>query len=153
MAITFQLDIVTLDGKVFSEPVQHLRAPGQEGSFGVLNGHTPFLTSLQIGVVEVTQENQTRTLAVSGGYIEVMPFCTTILAETAEFAEDIDVLRANAAKQRAEERLKARDDNLDEARARAALARSLNRLRIAGHCEQGHSKSIPLNLKPVHQFR
>lgn len=136
MAISFQLDIVTLDGKVFSEAVQHLRAPGREGSFGVLAGHTPFLTSLQIGVVEIAQEGQTRKLAVSGGYIEVMPFCTTLLAQTAEFAEDIDVLRANAAKQRAEERLKNRDANIDEARARAALARSLNRLRIAGYRER-----------------
>ena len=137
MTSSFQLDIVTLDGKFFSESVQHLRAPGREGSFGVLNGHTPFLTSLRIGVVEVTQEGQIRRLAVSGGYMEVMPFCTTILAETAEFAEDIDVLRANAAKQRAEERLKAHAADVDEARARAALARSLNRLRIAGYREQG----------------
>jgi F-type H+-transporting ATPase subunit epsilon len=132
MSKTFRLDIVTPQGKVISEPVESLRAPGVEGSFGVLAGHTPFLTPLQIGTVELTQEGKTRRLAVSGGFIEVMPDHTAILAQTAEFAENIDVERAIAARHRAEERLKAHQETLDETRARAALERALNRIRIAG---------------------
>jgi F-type H+-transporting ATPase subunit epsilon len=132
MSKTFQLDIVTPQGKVFSEAVESLRAPGVEGSFGVLPGHTPFMTTLQVGVVELTQDGRTRRLAISGGFIEVMPDHTAILAQTAEFAESIDVERAQDARRRAEERLKVHQADLDEARARSALERALNRLRIAG---------------------
>ncbi len=133
MAHRFPLDIVTPFGNVFSEPVEHLRVPGVDGTLGILAGHTPLLTTLKVGLVEVRQFGETRTLAVSGGFIEVMPYQTTILAEAAEFAEDIDVLRASAAKQRAEERLRRHEANLDEARALAALARAMNRIRIAEH--------------------
>lgn len=132
MANSFQLDIVTPQGKVFSEPVESLRAPGVKGSFGVLPGHTPFITTLQVGLVELTQNGRVRRLAVSGGFIEVMPDHTAIMAQTAEFAENIDVERALAAKRRAEERLKSRQAGVDEARARAALERSMNRIRISG---------------------
>ncbi len=131
MSKSFLLDIVTPQWAVFSAPVEHLRAPGVAGSFGVLSGHTPFMTSLAIGEVDVTQEGKVRALAISGGFIEVQPDHTVILAQTAEFAEGIDVERARAAKQRAEERLRDKQAGLDEARARAALARATNRLHVA----------------------
>jgi F-type H+-transporting ATPase subunit epsilon len=132
MAATFQLDIVTPEGLVFSEPVEHLRAPGIEGSFGVLIGHTPFMTSLAIGEVDVTQGGKVRKLATSGGFIEVNPDRTVILAETAEFAEDIDLERARAAKERAEEYLKGKRPDSDLHRAQASLQRAINRIHIAG---------------------
>jgi F-type H+-transporting ATPase subunit epsilon len=131
MPNTFQLDIVTPQGAVFSGPIEHLRAPGVAGSFGVLPSHTPFMTSLDVGEVDVRQDGKDRALAISGGFIEVLPDHTVILAQTAEFAEDIDVDRATSARQRAEERLSAHQANLDENRAKAALARAANRLRIA----------------------
>ena len=90
------------------------------------------MTSLAIGEVDVRQSGKDRPMAISGGFIEVQPDHTVILAQTAEFAESIDVERANAARQRAEERLRARKADLDEGRARAALARATNRIRIAG---------------------
>lgn len=132
MADTFQLDIVTPEGLVFSEPVEHLRAPGVEGSFGVLTGHTPFMTSLAIGEVDVTQGGQVRKLATSGGFIEVNPDKTVILAQTAEFAEEIDLERAREAKERAEKRLKSVQVDQDAQRAQAALQRAVNRIHIAG---------------------
>jgi len=131
MPKTFQLDIVTPEGLVFSEPIEHLRAPGVHGSFGVLLGHTPFMTSLAVGKVDITQNGKVRALATSGGFVEVTPEKTVILAQTAEFAEDIDLERARSAQQRAEERLRAKQADLDENRARAALMRAANRIRIA----------------------
>ena len=132
MPKTFQLDVVTPQGAVFSDQVEHLRAPGVAGSFGVLPEHTPFMTPLAIGEVAVTQQGRVRPMAISGGFIEVQPDHTIILAQTAEFADAIDVDRAKSARQRAEDRLRAHQANLDEGRARAALARAANRLRIAG---------------------
>jgi len=132
MADTFQLDIVTPEGLVFSEAIEHLRAPGSEGSFGVLVGHTPFMTSLNVGEVVVTQNGNERYLATSGGYVEVNPNQTVILAQTAEFAENIDVDRAKSAVDRAKERLAAKPTDLDHERAEAALIRALNRIKVAG---------------------
>ncbi len=130
MANTFQLDIVTPEGLVFSKPVEHLRAPGVEGSFGVLVGHTPFITSLAVGKVAVTEKDKTRELATSGGFIEVNPDRTVILAETAEFAEDIDLERAEAAKDRARKRLIGEHTDSDLNRAHVALERAVNRISI-----------------------
>lgn len=131
MVNTFQLDIVTPEGLVYSEVIEHLRAPGIEGSFGVLVGHTPFMTSLAIGEVDVTQGGKVRALATSGGFIEVTPERTVILAQTAEFAEVIDLERAEAARDRAQERLRAKHPDTDFDRAQAALMRAINRIRIA----------------------
>jgi len=132
MPNTFLLDVVTPQGAVFSGQIEHLRVPGIKGSFGVLPGHTPFMTALDIGEVDIRQNGQDRPMAISGGFIEVQPDHTVILAQTAEFAEAIDVDRATSARQRAEERLRAHQANLDESRAKSALARAANRLRIAG---------------------
>ncbi|MCX6640818.1 MAG: F0F1 ATP synthase subunit epsilon [bacterium] len=131
MSQTFQLDIVTPQGAVFSEPVEHLRAPGVNGSFGVLPGHTPFMTSLVVGEVDITQNGKVRVLATSGGFIEVTGEKTVILAQTAEFAEDIDLERATAAKTRAEERIHDKKPGTDFDRSKAALMRSVNRIHVA----------------------
>ena len=90
------------------------------------------MTSLAVGEVDVTQSGKIRKLATSGGFIEVNPDRTVILAETAEFAEDIDLERAQAAKERAEEVLKRRSPDSDLHRAQAALQRAVNRIHIVG---------------------
>ncbi len=131
MANTYQLDIVTPEGLVFSEPIEHLRAPGIEGSFGVLVGHTPFMTSLTIGKVDLMQNNKQRALATSGGFIEVNPDRAVILAETAEFVEDIDLDRAEAALQRAKDRIEGKQLDTDLNRAQVSLGRAVNRISIA----------------------
>ncbi len=127
----FALEILTPDRIVYSGEATYLRAPGTEGSFGVLANHIPFLTTLDIGEVEVEIGNKKRFFAISGGFAEVLNNTVSILAETAEAAEDIDVNRANEAKERAEKRLREHLAEVNVARARIALTRALTRLKVA----------------------
>ena len=138
MAENIYLEIVTPEKNVVSEEAQIVVAPGSLGEFGVLSGHTPFMSSLKIGAVRYddTSGNQ-RIVFVSGGFAEALPDKVTILAESAERRRDIDLERAKAAKTRAEERLaREADDNVNYIRARAALARAILRIQLA------QSKSI-----------
>ncbi len=127
----FTLEILTPGRTVYSGDVTYLRAPGIEGSFGVLANHIPFLATLDIGEIKVEIGNKKRFFATSGGFVEVLNNAVSILAETAEAAEEIDVGRANQAKARAEKRLHERSAEVNVARARAALARALIRLKVA----------------------
>lgn len=128
----FQLEIVTPEKTIYSGEVNSLRAPGTEGGFGVLAGHHPMLASLRIGEMVFSDvEQEPKSVAISGGFAEVQRDRVTVLAETAEFAQDIDVNRAEAARDRAREMLTRRQETqIDEARATLALARAVNRLRI-----------------------
>ena len=128
----FALEVVTPERVAYSGQVASLQAPGSEGSFGVLAGHIPLLTSLQIGRLRFVEEDGNEVqMAISGGFVEVGREQVAVLAETAERVEEIDVARAEAARQRAEERLaRAREERVDVARAQAALARAINRIRI-----------------------
>jgi F-type H+-transporting ATPase subunit epsilon len=133
MADNILLEVVTPESSVVSEQAQIVMAPGSLGEFGVLIGHTPFLTSLKVGALKYTDAGgQERAVFVSGGFAEALPERVTVLAESAERRRDIDVSRAQAAKQRAEERLEKDSEEIDYARAKAALERSLHRLRLAG---------------------
>ena len=127
----FALEVVTPERVAYSGQVASLQAPGSEGSFGVLAGHVPLLTSLQIGRLRFVEEGGSEIqMAISGGFVEVGREQVAVLAETAERAEDIDVDRAREARARASERLNKREE-VDAARAEAALARALNRLKVA----------------------
>lgn len=128
----FALEVVTPERVAYSGQVASLQAPGSEGSFGVLAGHIPLLTSLQIGRLRFVEEDGSEVqMAISGGFVEVGREQVAVLAETAERVEEIDVARAEAARQRAEERLaRTREERVDVARAQAALARAINRIRI-----------------------
>ncbi len=128
---TFQLEILTPHRTVFSGDVTYLRAPGIEGSFGVLKDHIPFLTALDIGEIVVETGGKRRYFATSGGFVEVLDNVVSILAETAEASDDIDVDRAKRAKERAEKRLAQHDATVNLARARAALMRATVRLKVA----------------------
>ena len=131
MAETFNLEIISPHGVVYTGPMKHVRAPGVEGSFGVLPSHTPFITPLQMGVIEgTTAESKELFVATSGGMAEVHGDKVVILAETAEEKSKIDIERAKSAKDRAEQRLAGDHGELDVERARLALARSLNRLKL-----------------------
>ena len=125
------LQIVTPLQKVFSEEIHSLVAPGEEGYFGVLPGHTPFLTTLKTGYLKVIKNGEVIYLAISGGFAEVLPQGVTILAETAERASEIDSERAKQAKERAERRIDDGQKSWDVERAQVAFARSLNRLNVA----------------------
>jgi F-type H+-transporting ATPase subunit epsilon len=131
MAKTFKFDITTPDGKVFSGDVESLKVPGSQGSFGVLTDHAPFMTTTTIGAVEAVVNGQRQYFATSGGFVEVSHNVVTLLAETCEAAEDIDVERAKAALGRARQRLESRGRDVDIIRAQSALNRALNRIKIS----------------------
>jgi F-type H+-transporting ATPase subunit epsilon len=105
------------------------------GEFGVLSGHTPFLTTLKTGIIRYTDANgKERYVFVSGGFAEALPDKVTVLAESAERRSEIDLERAKEALARAEKRLaedRSRDD-IDFARARGALERAAVRIHLAG---------------------
>lgn len=128
----FQIEIVTPEKTVYSGEVESLRAPGSEGGFGVLAGHHPMLASLGVGQIIFRKEGEApKVAATSGGFAQVQLDSVTVLAETAELTEEIDVARAEAARDRARERLaRRREPEVDAARAEMALARALNRLRV-----------------------
>ncbi|MEK7727446.1 MAG: F0F1 ATP synthase subunit epsilon [candidate division KSB1 bacterium] len=128
---TFLLEIVTPIRKAFSERVTAIVAPGEEGYFGVLPGHTPFLTSLKIGDMKIEMGDKTKHFAISGGFAEVYSGGVRILAETAEEASEIDAERAKQAKDRADRRIHQGRKEIDVERAELALARAANRLKIA----------------------
>jgi len=103
---TFLLEVVTPFGLVVSSKVEEVYVPGSQGDFDILPGHAPLLTSLRIGELHYKMDKGVHYLAVNRGFVEVTPVRTTVLVDTAESAADIDVERAQAAKARAEEKLK-----------------------------------------------
>ncbi|SMC41523.1 ATP synthase F1 subcomplex epsilon subunit [Desulfocicer vacuolatum DSM 3385] len=132
MAENIFLEVVTPQKAVVSEEAQIVVAPGTEGEFGVLRGHTTFLTSLKVGTLRYKDASgKERYLFVNGGFAEALPNKVTLLAESAERRGDIDVDRARQAKDRAEKRISAASDDIDLVRAEAALRRALHRLDIA----------------------
>ena len=135
MADNIRLEVVTPEKEVVNELAQIVMAPGSLGEFGVLDGHTPFMTSLKTGAIHYRDEKgDDRYVFVSGGFAEALPNKVTILAESAERMEDIDTDRAKEALERAEQRL-AEDrakEKIDIARAKAALERALVRIKLTG---------------------
>lgn len=129
----FTLDVVTLKRVVFSEPIQSVIAPGTDGYFGILVGHTPFVSSLETGITRITRANGDQlNLSTSGGFLMTDGTKVILLAESAERSEEIDVARAKKAKERAEKRLADRTPDLDIDRAKAALLRAITRLKLSG---------------------
>ena len=127
-----RLDVITPERLVVSVDVNWVLAPGEAGEFQVFQEHTPFLTGLQLGQVTYDQDGTLNILSVSGGFCEVMPDRVLILAHTAERAENIDRARAEAARDRANDRLTHKDTvAIDEMRARMALQRAINRIKVS----------------------
>lgn len=135
MAGNITLEIVTPDKSVVSDEAQIVVAPGEYGEFGVLIGHTSFLTTLKIGMLRYKdQGGAERVVFVNGGFAEVLPDKVTILAESADRRRDIDVERAKASMKRAEERLAevTKREDIDFRRAQVALQRAITRMKISG---------------------
>jgi len=131
MAENIFLEVVTPEASVVSEEAEIVMAPGSEGEFGVLKGHTTFLTSLKIGTIRYKDASgKERALFVNGGFVEVLPNKVTVLAESAERRSKIEADRARAAKARAEKRLADRSAEIDVIRAEAALRRAIHRLSL-----------------------
>jgi F-type H+-transporting ATPase subunit epsilon len=131
MADTFQLEIVTPEKMVVRDAAEEMQIPGKKGYLGILPGHAPLITELAVGEISYRSNNYTHHLAVAWGFAEVLPDKVTVLAETCERGEDINVQRAQQAKQRAEERLKSSNPDTDFERAAVALQRAQTRLEVA----------------------
>jgi len=130
---SIQLIVVTPERQLLRETVVDVAIPGLDGQLGILPGHAPLMTELGIGELSyrTSAGSQPVALAVISGFAEVLPDRVTVLAETAERAEEIDLARAEEAKARAEKRLSAGDPNIDWDRVNIALQRSLIRIQVA----------------------
>jgi len=132
MADKIQLEIVTPKGAVVDEAVDIVTAPGVDGEFGVLANHAPMLSTIRIGLLTYRQGSDEHHMMVSGGFCQVAANKATFLVETAELGHDIDIDRALQARERAEKRLAAarrKEENINIARAEAALERALARIK------------------------
>jgi F-type H+-transporting ATPase subunit epsilon len=130
MPDTFQLEIVTPEKMVVRDVAEEIQIPGKDGYLGILPGHAPLISELAVGEITYRNGNATHPLAVAWGFAEVLPDKVTILAETAEWAGEIDASRAQAAKQRAEARLASSATEEDFERATADLQRAETRLEV-----------------------
>jgi F-type H+-transporting ATPase subunit epsilon len=128
---TIQLEVVTPERLVVNETAEYIEIPGKTGHLGVLPGHAPLITELAVGEISYRTGNVTKRLAVAWGFAEVLQNKVTILAETAEKAEEIDTARAEAAKKKAEAELQKAGPEGDKD-AQAALQRATTRLEVAG---------------------
>src|ERR1700681_3861969 len=142
---SIELIIVTPERQLLRETVVGVTLPGGDGCLGILPGHAPLITELGIGELTYRAKNATEVghLAIISGFAEVLGDRVTVLAETAERPEEIDVARAQEAKKRAEERLPApvSDPTVDWDRAAVALQRSLIRIQVAGKRRSGRVSS------------
>ena len=128
----FRLEIVAPERVVYNDDATSVSAPGVEGGFQVLFNHAPMVSTLDVGQIKVRTTTGSEILfAAGGGFLEVRDNSVVVLVESAERAEEIDVARARAARERAEKRLRERYGSVDLERARLALLRAVNRLRIA----------------------
>ena len=133
---SIELHIVTPDRPIVKEQVDEVEIPGVDGYFGVLPGHTPMLAALSVGELWYRKGQAKTFLAIAEGYVEVLPDRVTILALLAERAEEIDLERAERAAERASQRLEGRSD-VDYARARIALMKSMTRLQVSSRIGSG----------------
>ena len=130
MAMTVHCDIVSAERQLFSGLVEIVVASGVEGDLGIMPGHAPLLTRLKPGPVRVKKQNgEEEVFYVSGGFLEVQPKLVTVLADTAERADNMDEAAAEQAKQRAKEALEGKNSEMDYSRAAAALAEAVAQLR------------------------
>ncbi|MCL5807187.1 MAG: F0F1 ATP synthase subunit epsilon [Deltaproteobacteria bacterium] len=131
MADELTLEIVTPEQMAFRGVVEEVTIPGTEGEFGVLKGHAPLLSSVDIGELSFIRNHEKTRYAVHTGYAEVSSSKVTVLVESAERSDMIDLERAKRARQRAEERLRLPKADVDIERARLALMRAITRMNVA----------------------
>lgn len=128
-----ELTVVTPDRQVVREQVHEVQVPARNGYLGILPGHAPLLSELQMGELSYRHGSHWSYLTIFGGFVEVLPNRVIVLAESSERGEEIDVERVHEARKRAEDRLsRPSDPEIDFVRAQAALQRALIRLQVAG---------------------
>ncbi|MFD2044432.1 F0F1 ATP synthase subunit epsilon [Ornithinibacillus salinisoli] len=128
---TLTVSVVTPDGPVLEDSFEMVSCKAESGELGILPGHIPLVAPLSINVVRLKNGSDVQKLAINGGFLEVRPEKVTILAQSAEKPSDIDVERAQQAKERAERRLASNQDDVDFLRAELALKRAANRIDAA----------------------
>ena len=128
---TMQFEMVTAERLLFSGEVDSVVAPGTAGELGILPHHAPLLTTLRPGELRIMQGGQEQSIAVTGGFLEVLDNRVTILADAAEQADEIVLERAEEAMRRAEERIASRDADMDLEQALGALRRAQVRVAVA----------------------
>ena len=131
MAEKLKLTIVTPDREFYKDDVDMVEFNTTEGEIGIYQGHAPLSVIVKPGILAITQGETVKNAALHAGFVQILPEEVTILAEIIEWPGEIDEQRAEAARQRAEDRLKGNDNSLDVARAEAALLRSLARINAA----------------------
>ena len=128
---TMHVEVVTAERELYSGEADELIAPGTEGMLGILPRHAALLTTLKPGTLRIKLNGAEEPLFVSGGFLEVSNNQATVLADTAEHAEEIDQARAEEARRRAQERLAQTTSNTERAELQAALQRAIERLRVS----------------------
>ncbi|MDP4180152.1 MAG: ATP synthase F1 subunit epsilon [Bacillota bacterium] len=131
MASTFKLEIATPDRRFFSGDVEMVILKTPDGEMGILKDHAPSVVAVDIGPIKILQDGEWLEAVLNEGFMEITKEKTVILSDTAEWPNEIDVNRANAAKDRAEERLQRQLAQMEFARSRAALARAMTRLKVS----------------------
>ncbi len=127
---SFLLRIITPDRVFYENQVKMVEFNTTEGEIGVLPGHIPLTVIIKPGILNITEEEGDKEAALHAGFAEILPEQVTILAEIIEWPEEIDQERAEAARERAEERLRSRTPETDIARAETALQRAMARINV-----------------------
>ncbi|KAA3611268.1 MAG: F0F1 ATP synthase subunit epsilon [Calditrichaeota bacterium] len=134
MSENLHLEIVTPFGKTFSEEVLSCVVPGVRGQFQILTNHAPVISNITVGAIKIrTNSKESVYIATSGGFCEVRNNEIKVIVESAEKSDEIDVSRALKSKERAEERLKTKSENIDDIRAKLALSRAINRIHVTDY--------------------
>lgn len=130
-AMTTHVDVVSAEKSLFSGRVSHLQVSGQEGELGIMPGHTPLLTPIKPGMVQlVKQHGEEEVIYISGGFLEVQPGGVTVLADTAIRGVDLDLAKAEEAKRSAEQQIANPSQDIDYALVTAQLAQAIAQLRV-----------------------
>jgi len=135
-----QLDVVTPEKLVYSGKIDLLEGPAMDGLIGILPKHAPLVTGMKIGVVRIVNEGEETEIAISDGFMEVLPDKVSLVVRTAELPDMIDIERAESAKERAKERMEKASDRVEFAKAEAAYDRAISRLKAAGHHDHGYDR-------------
>jgi F-type H+-transporting ATPase subunit epsilon len=135
-----QLDVVTPEELVYSGKVDLMEGPAMDGLIGILPNHAPLVTGMKIGIVRIMNDGEETEIAISDGFMEVLPEKISLVVRTAELPDMIDIERAEAAKKRAEEKMEKTSDQVEFARAEAAYDRAVARLKAAGHHDHGYDR-------------
>lgn len=142
MASTLTVEVVTNERIVLSETdVEMVSAPGSEGMLGILPNHAPLVTTLSAGELRIKKNGSEQSMVVFGGFMEVLPDKVIVLADVAEKVDEIDVVRAEEARKRAEEAIARGGDRMDLAAAEARLSRAQVRIKVGDRRRSGRRPS------------